>query len=704
MNRIRKIIRNTLASIAVLSIAVSFLSVNAFATGYTEAAQDAEGNRDIEEVIEPFFEYDYDSACVYRYDDNLIPVSFKIAGLKNEQDYYLSVESDSLLLSKNYNKTKHEIGRDNYVSLELEYTSTDRVEGIASITVSQICITVSSSLYNTIPCTLTLFIIDSVDGTFVSYIDAEDVIDYYYRWSYENGKITKEQLIGYFEEKTMTRPFDESEDAKVPSSSLTESINGPKIHINYTIKPLDSGERIIVSGDFKWSDINGTKHPLRSVKVLIMDKDTLFDDTLGTVYTNSSGSFTVTFDNQTGGAENGGCDVYLKVFPVSSNIAVKTKSNGNYYFSTPVTKNVSNSTTSINQVYDPCDTAKAFYIHQAGIVGAQYVTAMSGSAPSNLTFRYPYSDSGSNNYNGSYISIKSSSYYSWDVILHEYGHFIQDIYNIEDNPGGRHYIDDNAIDTYYNNGDSLSSAKDKGTRLAWGEGWATYFSISAQVQQNVSSMSIPGSGDSSYDNLTNGWSRSLENYTAGKGEGLEMAVSCVLWDFADSSVTTGSSNESYDNVSFGFSTIWAYTISSRATIFDTFYDYVFQHANQVTARKLGRILSAHRFSASNPKTNGSAQIAYTITSSSAPTLSWSKANGCNCCADSYRVIIYSRSMTPIYSITVASTSYTLTNIQWNNLKSNYSSGFYWCVIATPSSTPATGPYHSQFILCTINIA
>lgn len=88
MNRIRKIIRNTLASIAVLSIAVSFLSVNAFATGYTEAAQDAEGNRDIEEVIEPFFEYDYDSACVYRYDDNLIPVSFKIAGLKNEQDYY----------------------------------------------------------------------------------------------------------------------------------------------------------------------------------------------------------------------------------------------------------------------------------------------------------------------------------------------------------------------------------------------------------------------------------------------------------------------------------------------------------------------------------------------------------------------------------------------------------------------------------------
>lgn len=230
MNRIRKIIRNTLASIAVLSIAVSFLSVNAFATGYTEAAQDAEGNRDIEEVIEPFFEYDYDSACVYRYDDNLIPVSFKIAGLKNEQDYYLSVESDSLLLSKNYNKTKHEIGCDNYVSLELEYTSTDRVEGIASITVSQICITVSSSLYNTIPCTLTLFIIDSVDGTFVSYIDAEDVIDYYYRWSYENGKITKEQLIGYFEEKTMTRPFDESEDAKVPSSSLTESINGPKIY------------------------------------------------------------------------------------------------------------------------------------------------------------------------------------------------------------------------------------------------------------------------------------------------------------------------------------------------------------------------------------------------------------------------------------------------------------------------------------------
>lgn len=702
MYSICKSIKKVLATLLILSAVMSLFPIYALAKDDVERDAMGGADRGDECIIEPYFEYNYDTTCGYRYDVKLIPVAFTVAGLMIDQAYVLTVESDDLTLLKDYGGSKCELGDGYNISMDIGFDSDAQVDGIDSIVVSHIQLMVSSSMYHTIPCTLTLFIINSVDGVFVSYIDEEAVVDYYYEWLFDNGRISKEQLDEYRNNKTMTRPYIEFEDEF--DSYPTRSIMEPKVYINYTITPLNSGAQIRVSGTLKWSDTNGTQHNLRNVKVMIMDRDTLTDETLATVYTSNAGSFTSTVDNQTGLLENGGCDVFLKIYPASTNIAVKTTSNGDYYFSTPVNENVSGSTISDSQVGGPNNTSKAFYIHQAGVVGALHVKAMSGNAPSNVVFRYPYSDSGNNEYTGSYIKIKTSSYYSWDVILHEYGHFIQDIYNIENNPGGTHYISENAIDTYFDAGNSLPTAKNKGTRLAWAEGWATYFSISAQVQQNVSSMNIPGSGDGKYNNLAGNWYVDLESYDDGKGEGHEMAVSCVLWDFADSSSTTGSTGESFDNIALGFQTVWNYTISSGAKIFDTFFDYTLVHVSTSNVRKLGSILGAYKFSAANPKTNGSSSTSYTITSSSAPTLSWTRANGSTHCADSYKLFVVTSSGSIIYQAQISGTSssHTLPNATWQTLKNNYSSGFYWFVTATPESTPTTGAYPSQYIFCTIN--
>ncbi|MCF6281836.1 MAG: hypothetical protein L3J28_06420 [Candidatus Polarisedimenticolaceae bacterium] len=46
-----------------------------------------------------------------------------------------------------------------------------------------------------------------------------------------------------------------------------------------------------------------------------------------------------------------------------------------------------------------------------------------------------------------------------DVLLHEFGHFIETQYLTSDSPGGCHFLTDNDLDL----------------RLAWGEGWGTFF-------------------------------------------------------------------------------------------------------------------------------------------------------------------------------------------------------------------------------------
>jgi hypothetical protein len=89
----------------------------------------------------------------------------------------------------------------------------------------------------------------------------------------------------------------------------------------------------------------------------------------------------------------------------------------------------------------------------------------SGATLGAITASFP--DAGGTNFNpGSTNSAKilQGDRFDWDVILHEYGHFVGGKFNIKDSPGGRHGLDENI-------GEQLT--KDEGIRLAWSEGSAT---------------------------------------------------------------------------------------------------------------------------------------------------------------------------------------------------------------------------------------
>jgi len=77
--------------------------------------------------------------------------------------------------------------------------------------------------------------------------------------------------------------------------------------------------------------------------------------------------------------------------------------------------------------------------------------------------------------------------YAYDVQYHEYGHYVMDSFNFENNPGGPHNIGDCIANVH--------SSKDQGVRLAWGEGWPTYWGTTVQRVGGVGRISSDGRGN-----------------------------------------------------------------------------------------------------------------------------------------------------------------------------------------------------------------
>ncbi|MFZ5877637.1 MAG: hypothetical protein ACOYXU_14720 [Nitrospirota bacterium] len=158
-----------------------------------------------------------------------------------------------------------------------------------------------------------------------------------------------------------------------------------------------------------------------------------------------------------------------------------------------------------------------------------------------------------------------------DVILHEYGHFMSYSFSKPAEAGGTHYLNDNTQDI----------------RLAWSEGWATFFSAVARDLKDFPdshAMVNTRGGDpghpeqpfsyffeieTPHSDLLSSINTPLE--THGVYTTSEVAVSAVLWDLYDSS------NESGDSFSLGASGVWGVfrqLVAAPANVsLDTFADY-----------------------------------------------------------------------------------------------------------------------------------
>ena len=318
---------------------------------------------------------------------------------------------------------------------------------------------------------------------------------------------------------------------------------------------------------FTWTDINGNAHPLQACKVSVASTKSVI---IKTGYLNNDGVFEVAVPHNS--------DSYNAfLYAETSLCTVSQAINGHSYAC------AWGLSRSANQ-YCKCDdqagrdewniVMHALRITQALYYGYSYAREMSDNEFNQkipVVFPNEYDVSSQTSYYAPWnksLNIYKDAYLSWDILLHEFGHLIQNRYNFEDGPGGNHTITDDLI-SYKNN-------KSQGIRMAWSEGWPTTFAI--LVSQYYKLSGYPYVNDSKYDANNHNydapltfWNRSLENQDSSpKGEGCELTVSRILYDMVDTETESG-----IDRMQMAHKAFWKYSTTSKATSLSEFVKKVY---------------------------------------------------------------------------------------------------------------------------------
>jgi hypothetical protein len=141
------------------------------------------------------------------------------------------------------------------------------------------------------------------------------------------------------------------------------------------------------------------------------------------------------------------------------------------------------------------------------------------------------------------IHLTGGKGYDDTVVGHEHGHFVSRNWSKDNNPGGSHFIGDNNQDI----------------RLAWSEGWATFFAsavrralgLGPSAPQYIDTDGSPGVG-----NLNFAYEVETPSEPANGGAS-EVAVTSALWEILDDPATPdGSPGVDDDLLARPFSSIW----------------------------------------------------------------------------------------------------------------------------------------------------
>ncbi len=466
-------------------------------------------------------------------------------------------------------------------------------------------------------------------------------------------------------------------------TNSTCSIDIEEIVFNSPQKTTKGSSTTYVNGRWRWYDGN-FYHPLKYTLVNLYSNNSLVDST----YTDDEGYYSFSF-NQTSTTH-----CYVQVRTEGKNVKVRKNTfYQSYYCNTPM-KDISPGENASFYYYLDTPTAtslKAFQVVQALIIGSRYVTAMTGEAAPYATCHFPKdNDQYSSFWN--VIDITEDAYRFWDIILHEYGHRLQDHYNITNNPGGSHIITEDLIARY---------GKQKGIRMAWGEGWPTFFAILVTQYYGSSLQNIAFINDNTYDSYSYNssgslypWSVNLESEyisSSNSGEGCEASVFKTLYDLYDPAGL-----ETWDQVSFSHRTMFNAVINSNAKTFSDFINYFTNNYLSESDGRIGNILTNNHISSENLRVYGGS-----LSSLNAPEFKWDAGGSNSNTMNSFSLWFYDSSNNIILS-TARQTSTTLkiSDDQWAKVLSASGTTFKVSVQAFQTSSPSTGGYFSSQITLT----
>lgn len=440
-----------------------------------------------------------------------------------------------------------------------------------------------------------------------------------------------------------------------------------------TIKGSDGITRYshAVSGYISWTDSAGGIHAADGIKVELCDA--LSGTGLGSMYTTAAGGYSLSFTSS-----NSNQNVKIKVYSEGSHIVVNNY-NPPYGTYTYVSSafNVSGYTKFSYTASNSTNCGQSISIQQAMALAHNFILNYDSNDLNSINVYFPNGSTNSCFMPSSVgIYIKQGHQFEWDTLQHEYGHYVQYCYGISDSPGGPHNLDDNLADSLHD--------KSAGVKLAWGEGWPTYFAIKLQEIMSASSLLIPHVGDSHYQDYsyTNPIDVDLESpisYYFWKGEANEVTVSAILYDMTD-----GIDLSEDDNVSFTYDFVWNLIKTNHCTTLSSFIgSYYSSSTSNYNKLALGSTLSRYNVAAepNNPS------------SSNPPTFSWLAQGGSSSYPnDSFILVFINANYSTILAIPTNNTSVQLTSTQWAQIQN---ATYYYVETYQTNTDLPTGPYKSR---------
>ncbi|GAA3565892.1 SGNH/GDSL hydrolase family protein [Kribbella ginsengisoli] len=325
---------------------------------------------------------------------------------------------------------------------------------------------------------------------------------------------------------------------------------------------------ITVSGTAKYTDGRGVQLPVRNAPIQLWLGSAL----RGTTRSSSTGAYSISLSTATTGTYS------VRMVADMGNGGVTYPDNRQYVAVGP-SKSLSDgmSWTGANVLSDrDSDTGHAFAALDAlKTMSDYYLSKKPGGWEAGLIIRYPSGD------DRSYTSGLDNTIYigggnvrcgtrwceedalDWDVIAHEVGHVVAHRADMDSSPAFGHYVCEDAW--------TAGVSKPDAARLAWSEGWASFWGQVALHDVAKPAGIAPDIGDGRYDDKSwppnsagGSFSYSMEDGGAAycgsvglpkpQGETSEMAVQAVLWDLWDSPVDGESATWAATRI---YSTLWS---------------------------------------------------------------------------------------------------------------------------------------------------
>lgn len=187
----------------------------------------------------------------------------------------------------------------------------------------------------------------------------------------------------------------------------------------------------------------------------------------------------------------------------------------------------------------------------------------------------------------------SGERFKWYTIFHEYGHYVQFLYGLKASvplirrpPGGylqefpfckaEYWVGPGIDDTEF-------VGKDRAIKIAWAEGWASFFA-------GVAATELKLSDKFQIDDLIDPWlERPEKRYV--HGESSAWGVAAALWDFYDEVAEFSDPEE----VAYPAEYLWELSKDSRAHTFSDFWSVFARARTSRESNLLGRILVEQGF-------------------------------------------------------------------------------------------------------------